>query len=72
MGTSDRCEFTAIGDCINTASRLASCAQGGEILVTRVVCDAVGDQGQMGDWRIMQLKGKSLSTEVTNVKYVNL
>ena len=72
VGTAERCEYTAIGDCVNIASRLAAEAEGGEILITRVVSDALGNEGQVGDWRIIQLRGKKLSTEVAHVKYVNL
>jgi class 3 adenylate cyclase len=72
IGTSDRYEYTAIGDCVNIASRLCSEAEGGEILITRVVADAIGDQGEVDDWRLFQLKGKALTTEAATLKYVKL
>jgi adenylate cyclase len=34
VGEGDACDFTALGDPVNTASRLASCAAAGEMLVS--------------------------------------
>lgn len=72
IGTADRCEYTAIGDCVNVAARLCAEAQGGEILITRVVSDGIGEWGQARDWRVMQLKGKAVSTEVATLNHVRL
>ncbi len=72
INTSDRCEYTAIGDCVNVASRLCSEARGEEILLTKVVADGVGADGDIGDWRLIQLKGKAVKTEVGTLRSVNL
>lgn len=55
-GTSD---ITVLGDTANTAARLASSAQAGEILISEAACAASGlDLGEH-EMRHMELKGKS-------------
>lgn len=52
-------DFTALGDNINVAARLASTAQAGEILVSAVAYAASDlDLGEL-EFRQLDLKGKS-------------
>jgi adenylate cyclase len=63
VGSGDHIEFTALGDIVNTAARLASAAGAGEILLTR---PAVAKAGLAADglaWRTLELKGKAEPVE---------
>jgi len=44
MGSKSRTEFTAVGDSVNTASKLADLAGGGEILITAPVYEKLRDR----------------------------
>jgi adenylate cyclase len=50
-------DFTALGDNVNVAARLASKAGAGEVLVSEATCQAAGLDG--GEKRDLELKGKS-------------
>jgi adenylate cyclase len=67
VGEGPHIELTAVGDNVNVAARLASLAAAGEVLVSR---DAAGvsdlDPGLPS--RTLELKGKSLGTEVVSVR----
>ncbi len=52
-------DFTAMGDVVNTASRLQNCAKGGEIVVSRVVYDAFSDEAPAAREEFFDVKGKS-------------
>jgi adenylate cyclase len=58
VGEGDACDFTAVGDAVNTTARLASSAAAGEILVSRVAADAAGlDSGEL-EARTLSLRGR--------------
>ena len=56
-------DFTALGDTVNTAARLASAAGEGEILVTRAAADAAGLVGD-SEQRRLELRGRTEPVEV--------
>jgi adenylate cyclase len=61
-------DFTALGDPVNTAARVASAAQAGEILVSRDAAVAMDlDTGSM-EHRSLELKGKTEPIEVVVIR----
>jgi adenylate cyclase len=61
VGTEDHVEFTALGDAVNTAARLASAAGPGELLVTEATLTAarLDERAKSFEHRQLDLKGKS-------------
>jgi adenylate cyclase len=66
VGEGSHTELTALGDTVNTTSRLASAATAGEILVSGVAASAA-DLDPTLDRRSLDLKGKQLATEVVSL-----
>jgi adenylate cyclase len=68
IGEGGHSELTAVGDTVNVAARLASQAVAGEVLVSTDAA-AAADLDTTGlERRILELKGKSLGTEVVSVR----
>jgi adenylate cyclase len=55
VGTSERMEFTVIGDAVNRASRYGAAAQGKEILISPEVHEHV--------WRLVEAEGTTIQTK---------
>jgi adenylate cyclase len=64
VGTAEHVEFTALGDAVNVAARLASAARPGELLVTESTAQAAGLDVGAQERRHLDLRGKSAPTEV--------
>jgi adenylate cyclase len=61
VGTEEHVEFTALGDAVNTAARLASAAGPGELLVTEAALTRAGilERAKAFAFRELDLKGKT-------------
>ena len=64
VGEGDACDFTAVGDAVNTAARLASSAAAGEILVSAAAAQASGLETSGLEMRTLELRGRAESAEV--------
>lgn len=60
-------ELTAVGDSVNIAARLASLADAGELLISTDAA-AAADLDPALERRTLELKGKSLGTDVVSVR----
>jgi adenylate cyclase len=58
VGEGDACDFTAVGDAVNTTARLASEAGAGEILVSRAAAEAASLDTVGLDSRTLALRGR--------------
>jgi adenylate cyclase len=58
IGEGDDCDFTAVGDAVNTAARLASSAAAGEVLVSRAAAEAAGFDSVGLETRTLELRGR--------------
>jgi adenylate cyclase len=66
VGQGSHIELTMLGDAVNVAARLASRAAAGEILVTTDTAASAGLDPTL-ERRSLELKGKSLATEVVSL-----
>jgi adenylate cyclase len=64
VGEGDACDFTAVGDPVNTTARLASSAAAGEVLVSAAAAEAAGLDTSGLEMRTLELRGREESAEV--------
>lgn len=64
VGSEGVVDFTALGDTVNTASRLASSAGSGEILLSEEVYQALGGTHHETEHRSLSLRGKESAFSV--------
>lgn len=67
IGCDFRMDFTAIGDTVNTASRLESNAKAGQILISEEMYERVKDRVEAEDVGELSLKGKAKAIHTYNV-----
>jgi adenylate cyclase len=67
IGSSRALQYTAIGDAVNTASRLCSVAKANEVLISEATFSRVGDQVVASALTPMRVKGKAEALQVWNV-----
>jgi class 3 adenylate cyclase len=58
MGSEDHMDYTVIGDNINIAARLCGVAKPGQVLVSRLIAEEVGDQATWKELPAVLVKGK--------------
>jgi len=68
MGSSQRQEFTAIGDTINTASRLSGVASGGQIIISESAYKMIFDKVNVKRLEPLKVKGKEKPLTVYEVQ----
>lgn len=67
IGSAARLDYTAIGDTVNTASRLCGVAGAGEIVVTEECAEALSDGFRLGELPPLKVKGKAKMLRVFQV-----
>jgi adenylate cyclase len=63
IGEGDACDFTAVGDAVNTTARLASSAGAGEVLLSRAAVEASGFDPSGLETRTLALRGRDASVD---------
>jgi adenylate cyclase len=67
IGSTERLDYTAIGDTVNTASRLCGVAEAGQIIVTEDCLPFLGPDVRLGNLPPLVVKGKARPLRVYEV-----
>jgi len=67
MGSEDHMDYTVIGDNINIAARMCGIAQPGQVLASKSIADAIGEDSTMLDIHPVMVKGKDQPIGVAEV-----
>lgn len=59
LGSKEVKGYSVVGDPVNTAKRLCDAAEGGEILISKTVRDAIGGEFAVSEERLITAKGKA-------------
>lgn len=70
IGCVGRMDYTAIGDTVNTASRLESKASPGQILISEPVREAIAEQSETSLIGELSLKGKTKAVTTYEIKAI--
>ena len=68
MGSSVRMEYTAVGDPVNTASRLTDLAKGGDILVSEFIYKAIAENVVADEIKAVSIKGFENPVTLYNIR----
>jgi adenylate cyclase len=72
VGSEGVVDFTALGDTVNTASRLASSAQAGELLLSEDVFETLSGEVPDAESRTLNLRGKEAPFPVRVLKAASI
>ena len=62
IGSLERMDYTAVGDCVNIAERLEEVAQPGQILISHDVYERVRDRARVRSLQSVSMRGRQTST----------